>query len=240
MSNSENGEGKVCSKCGEWKVLSGFYKKVTAASGVTSRCRVCVIAAAKIYAAKPSSKSRRRIVAKAYRQRSDIKEQRAEYQRGYIKRPEVREKKRKLIAEYRENPEYKAKEREYANRRYHDDLLYAIGVILRSMLSRALGMSKTSKDSKRSFELLGYTTLKLKLRIECQFRAGMSWENHGEWHIDHRKPVAAFIEQGITEPATIHSLCNLQPLWAEENLSKSATWPLVAANDNQKRDKDAA
>jgi hypothetical protein len=52
------------------------------------------------------------------------------------------------------------------------------------------------------------------------FRDGMSWENYGEWHIDHIMPINHFIKSGITDPAIVNALENLQPLWAYENLSK--------------------
>jgi hypothetical protein len=48
----------------------------------------------------------------------------------------------------------------------------------------------------------------------------MSWDNYGEWHIDHIKPLAL----AHTEEET-YKLChytNLQPLWAIENLQKGS------------------
>ncbi len=46
----------------------------------------------------------------------------------------------------------------------------------------------------------------------------MSWENYGEWHIDHKKPVSwANSEEELYE---LNHYTNLQPLWATENLSK--------------------
>jgi hypothetical protein len=69
-----------------------------------------------------------------------------------------------------------------------------------------------------------YTHEQFKQRIELNFKPGMSWENHGEWHIDHIKPVIAFIRQGVTDTAVINSLCNLRPEWAKDNLRKNATW----------------
>lgn len=54
--------------------------------------------------------------------------------------------------------------------------------------------------------------------IESRFKQGMSWDNFGEWHIDHIIPLAS----AKTEIELIE-LChytNLQPLWAEENRSK--------------------
>ena len=28
--------------------------------------------------------------------------------------------------------------------------------------------------------------------IESQFTEGMTWENYGEWHVDHRLPITSF------------------------------------------------
>ena len=65
---------------------------------------------------------------------------------------------------------------------------------------------------------LGYNNLKLKQRLECQFKDGMSWDNYGKWHIDHKKPISKFNK--CTDLKIINSLSNLQPLWAKDNLSK--------------------
>ena len=67
--------------------------------------------------------------------------------------------------------------------------------------------------------MLGYSALDLKHHIEKQFVEGMTWENHGDWHIDHIKAVATY-----DKDADIREVCaleNLQPLWAFDNLSKN-------------------
>lgn len=66
---------------------------------------------------------------------------------------------------------------------------------------------------------------KIKQYIENQFVDGMSWDNQDKWYIDHIIPCAAF---DLTDP--IHQrICfnwrNLQPLWAEDNLSKNDSLP---------------
>lgn len=76
----------------------------------------------------------------------------------------------------------------------------------------------TSKEGKTN-ELLGYSALDLKEHIEKQFTYGMSWNNWGEWHIDHIKPVSRFDKS--EKMSIINSLDNLQPLWAKDNLTKS-------------------
>lgn len=50
----------------------------------------------------------------------------------------------------------------------------------------------------------------------------MSWDNYGEWHIDHIKSISKFGDK--TNPRLINALCNLQPLWCSDNLMKSDKW----------------
>jgi hypothetical protein len=83
------------------------------------------------------------------------------------------------------------------------------------MIQRCL---KGEKKETRTFKLLGYDTVKLKQRIECQFSEGMSWSNYGQWHIDHKKPISKFKDG--SNISVINALSNLQPLWAKDNLSK--------------------
>ena len=50
----------------------------------------------------------------------------------------------------------------------------------------------------------------------------MTWDNHGEWHIDHIVPIS-FFEYDSTDDVEFKycwSLYNLQPLWSGENLRK--------------------
>jgi putative phage-type endonuclease len=56
--------------------------------------------------------------------------------------------------------------------------------------------------------------------LETKFKEGMTWENHGEWHIDHIKPCASFNLLDDYEQKKCFHYKNLQPLWATENLRK--------------------
>jgi hypothetical protein len=40
---------------------------------------------------------------------------------------------------------------------------------------------------------------------------GMSWNNYGEWHIDHIKMISTFDKNADTK--IVNSLENLRPLW---------------------------
>ena len=63
-----------------------------------------------------------------------------------------------------------------------------------------------------TIDLLGYSALEFKNHITSLFTDGMTWENYGEWHIDHIKPVSKFDKN--TPINVVNSLSNLQPLWA--------------------------
>lgn len=79
----------------------------------------------------------------------------------------------------------------------------------RSLVYRTI-TSKGKMDS--TFKLLGYNYNELKEHIELLFTEGMSWDNHGEWHIDHVKPLSLF--DNNTPVSIVNALSNLQPLWA--------------------------
>ena len=98
----------------------------------------------------------------------------------------------------------------------------------RQLLLKAISRMNDKKKDK-TINLLGYTQYELKNHLESLFTEGMSWDNHGEWHIDHIKPVSKFDKD--THPSIVNALSNLQPLWAttreingviyEGNLNKS-------------------
>jgi hypothetical protein len=74
----------------------------------------------------------------------------------------------------------------------------------------------------KTFDIVGCTPEFLKEHIEKQFKEGMSWDNYGfyGWHIDHIIPLSS-----AKTDEELYKLChysNLQPLWANENLSKGS------------------
>lgn len=91
-------------------------------------------------------------------------------------------------------------------------------MVIRDLLKRVI--SDWRGGRKKCEDVLGYTYQELRDHLESLFKPGMSWSNHGEWHIDHIIPVSLLLEYGITDPAFINGLDNLQPLWATENRVK--------------------
>lgn len=83
--------------------------------------------------------------------------------------------------------------------------------------------ARVSKSAKTE-QLLGCTIPKLKDHLQGQFRPGMTWDNYGEWHIDHIRPCASFDLTDPEQQKACFNFTNLQPLWARENLSKGAKY----------------
>lgn len=89
----------------------------------------------------------------------------------------------------------------------------------RGMLRRVLLSTKKRKSAKTE-AILGYTFAEFRAHIESRFESWMSWENYGEWHVDHVVPIRWFLRNGIRDPRVINALENLQPLRGCENLAK--------------------
>jgi len=73
--------------------------------------------------------------------------------------------------------------------------------------------------------VVGYSINELKTHLEKQFKPGMTWDNYGEWHIDHKIPISAFNFKSINDIdfKKCWALNNLQPLWKEDNFHKHIT-----------------
>ena len=102
----------------------------------------------------------------------------------------------------------------------------SVSMVLNDRISRRMRSAlhnKQYRKNTRKWELLvGYNVTDLRKSLESKFLPGMSWENMGEWHIDHIVPLAAF---NFQKPEDIDfkrawDLTNLRPLWAKDNFSK--------------------
>lgn len=69
-------------------------------------------------------------------------------------------------------------------------------------------------------EEVGYSAGDLVRHLEKMFVLGMSWENWGEWHIDHVVPISRWALDSSSRE--VNSLSNLRPLWKEMNYHKNA------------------
>lgn len=118
-----------------------------------------------------------------------------------------------------ENKEHCSKRnKEYMNKKMQDPT-FRIKKNLRNRLSQAF---KNNQKTGSAIDDLGCSVEKLKKHLESKFTKDMSFENYGEWHIDHVKPLASF---DLTNKEELKKACNyknLQPLWAEDNFKKGS------------------
>lgn len=103
--------------------------------------------------------------------------------------------------------------------RYKQDVKYRLDNQYRNMMRRSIAAARSGKTSSTS-ELMGYSSSDLKESVESKFLDGMSWENYGDWHIDHMYPISRYVQDGIEDPSIINDLDNLIPMWSEHNIRK--------------------
>jgi len=119
-------------------------------------------------------------------------------------------------ARYQANPD-KVKARHKAWGEAHkDDPSF---IVMRSQGRRIPIALKGIKRAASSKELVGGWN-EMVTHLESQFEPGMTWDNHGTWHIDHIKPCASF---DFSDPEQQHECfhwSNTQPLWAADNIAK--------------------
>jgi hypothetical protein len=121
---------------------------------------------------------------------------------------------------YQNNKEKTIKQTaKYKVERCKVDPVFKLLVTLRCRLYHALINQKADKKY-RTKQLTDCELPFLKEYIEAKFTEGMTWENHGEWHIDHIKPCCTFDLTKEEEQKKCFHYTNLQPLWASDNLSK--------------------
>ena len=137
---------------------------------------------------------------------------------------ENKEKWNEYIKEYREKNVDKIREikRNYERTRKANDPLYKLISNFRTAIYQVLKENNVEKNG-HYFDILKYTPEELISHLEKQFTDGMTWDNYGEWHVDHKKAISLhnIKEIGDEEFMKCWSLNNLQPMWGEENIRKS-------------------
>lgn len=147
-----------------------------------------------------------------------------------------KKKKEKMSVDPEFNKEMKEKSKENLNRWRKEnkdeinksirdkkkiDPLYKLKDSIRTLIYVSIKRVKGCKNQ-RTNDILGCTVDEFKIHIESQFIEGMTWKNHGEWHLDHKIPVSwGETQEKIIE---LNHYTNFQPLWAFENLSKGNKW----------------
>ena len=105
----------------------------------------------------------------------------------------------------------------YEKNQYKNNINFKITKNLRNRIRDAL---KNDQKCGSAVGDLGCSIDQLKIWFEQHFQPGMSWNNQGQWHIDHIIPLSKI---DLTNRVQFLKAChytNLQPLWAKQNLSK--------------------
>jgi hypothetical protein len=162
----------------------------------------------------------KKIADKKWREKN--KESVKEYVKSWYE--QNKEHRKQYLKEYREKniDKLRKTKRDYERNRKARDPLYKLISNFRTAIYQVLKESNVDKN-KHYFDILQYTPEELITHLESQFKDTMSWDNYGEWHVDHKLPITHFNieEMGDDEFMKCWSLGNLQPMWGIENIRKS-------------------
>jgi hypothetical protein len=135
-----------------------------------------------------------------------------------------KEHRKEYLKEYREKniDNIRKTKRDYERNRKSRDPIYKLISNFRTAIYQVLKESNVEKN-KHYFDILQYTPEQLISHLENKFTDKMSWDNYGDWHVDHKLPITHFniYEMGDEEFMRCWSLDNLQPMWGIENIRKS-------------------
>jgi len=112
-----------------------------------------------------------------------------------------------------------AREADYRFSRRQNDLPFRISANLRTRLSVAV---RNGQKSGSAVSDLGCTIPEFKEYIVSKFLTSMSWDNYGEWHLDHIRPLSSFDLTDREQFLAASHFTNYQPLWAKDNRRKGA------------------
>lgn len=226
---------KHCNTCDTTKTVDQFHKDRSKKDGRHSRCKACACASRKAYRAANREEiaakkkiyyeaNREKIAEKGKRYREENYEAVQERKRIYREsnREALAEKQRLWLAENREW------HREYQRNRRANDPVFRFVDYTRARLRKILNGIRSHPEA---LALLGCTRQEWRDHLESQFTDGMSWENHGEWHVDHIIPVSSFDQSDPEQRKICWNFSNTQPLWAADNAAKGNKLPTESTHE---------
>jgi hypothetical protein len=90
---------------------------------------------------------------------------------------------------------------------------------MRTRLYHALKDGGAVKQE-RTFDLVGCSVEELREHLESLFDENMTWDNYGDWHVDHLCPVSAYDLTDKEQRIRCFHYTNLRPMWGRLNCSK--------------------
>lgn len=173
---------KTCTACHKDLDLGDFYPK-------RSECKACFVIRNKDY----RERNKKTISDNKKRYYAENKDAMNQKNANWVKN----------------NPEGRAKH----IKKYDDVVRQTPRGNLAHRMSTAISIAlKGNKKGRKWESLVGYSVEDLKKNIESQFQSGMTWENMGEWHIDHRIPKSWFQYSSVDDEefksAGLWVICN--------------------------------
>jgi hypothetical protein len=95
---------------------------------------------------------------------------------------------------------------------------------LKALVSSRIHHALKANKLKKSIEYLGCDIETFRTHLEKTFKEGMSWENMGDWEIDHYCPLEYKqdgVKPSIEEVGRRLHYTNTQAMWQKDNRSKS-------------------
>lgn len=192
---------KKCTKCKEYKpATTKYFTKLSSKSDkLRAQCNECKL---------KDQREKRNSNRKEYNKRRN----------QYLAQNKDKRDKWNKRAKAKRKDKIKEEQQLYAKNRRKLDINFRLAGNLRSRLNKAI---KNNYKTGSAVSDLGCSIEQLKKHLELQFTEGMSWNNYGDWHIDHIQPLANF---DLTDEKELKKAChytNLQPMWAKDNIIKS-------------------
>ena len=250
---------RTCSKCGEDLPWSSFYRKtnnVSKTSSLRSACKQCTNAQNSKWVASNKEKHIKMqadwYLKNVDKVKTDSRKWREANREKYNERASAYKKKywansedyRAKCAEqnkaWRESNRKKIRlyKKGYARALRASSPHYRLNQNMGRVINLALNGQKAGKKWE---DITGYSVDELILHLESLFTEGMSWDNYGEWHVDHIAPRKIFVVEDIDgnidweTVGCCWDLSNLQPLWAKDNFAKGGEFHSVSRSESVSR-----
>jgi hypothetical protein len=205
---------KKCNRCQELKPFSEFHKQSQKLDGYRPTCKQCRKPDSSAYYGGNSEIVKKKV--------SEYRKNNPDYNKNYYSdNPNYFE-------QYRiDNKDHYRKWRKKNKlhlKQYRKDLrdrdpTFKVACSLRSRISSLIRKSGTKKMV-RCTELIGCSINEFRKHLESKFVDGMTWDNYGDWHIDHIFPCSKFDLRLLSEQKKCFHYSNQQPLWKIDNLRK--------------------
>lgn len=217
---------KICTKCKTEKELSEFHKCKNMNDGHKHICKVCRKTPSKEYQINNKEKIKEYRHAYYLKNKKIINKKTIKYRKdnktkvNKQQREHYRNNKQKISEnsmQYFQKNKKKIIEKQLQKRKKFPRVK-----IRHNLQSRIRMAIKRHNKALSTMLLVGCDIDYLMYHLQEQFAKDMSWDNYGDWHIDHIKPCARFDLSSPSQQIKCFHYTNLQPLWAEDNWSKGA------------------